>query len=196
MTMRTLANEKGVFLIMAVATLMLFFFMALVMVSVVGKESYSVVHQAQSLQAFGLAEAGIHRALTFLSREGGRCAEITGIFTSVTLGPGTFTVTATPYTPLPTTLSADINSTDTTISVADTTGFAPRGRINIESEFIDYTGTTGTSFTGARRGADGTTNADHTSGTSVSQYKCTVVSTGTIPGPAGDSKRVIEATVQ
>ena len=52
--MRALANEKGLSLIMAVATLLLFSFMALIMVSVVGKESYSVVHQAQSLDAFAL----------------------------------------------------------------------------------------------------------------------------------------------
>lgn len=194
--MPLLQNEKGVSLIMAVATLMLLSLMAITMVAVVSRESYSVVHHAQSIEAFALAEAGAHRALTFLSREEGSCTEITGgDFTDVPLGRGTVTVTATQYASS-TNLSANINATATTIPVDDTTGFAPLGRLIIRSEFIDYTGKTADSFTGGRRGADGTTAAAHDIDTTVSQYKCTIESTGIVPGPAGDSKRVVEVTVQ
>jgi hypothetical protein len=68
------------------------------------------------------------------------------------------------YNPTPTALSADIGTVDTTIPVVSTAGYAPHGSITIESETIYYAGTTPTSFTGARRGAAGTTAASHSAG--------------------------------
>jgi len=198
MTMKHVRNEKGVTVIAAVATLMVLSLMGTVVVSLVGIENYSALHQAQTLEAHWIAEAGIQRALTYMSREDGSCTAITGAapFTNVTLGRGTFTVTATRYLPSPTTLSANITAASTTITVGSTTGFAPRGRIVIDSELIAYTGTTATTFTGAKRGMDGTTAAAHSSGATVSQYQCTIVSTGTITAGFGDAKRVVEAVVQ
>jgi len=198
MAMKHVSNEKGVTVIAAVATLMVLSLMGTVVVSLVGIENYSALHQAQTLEAHWIAEAGIQRALTYMSREDGSCTAITGAaqFTNVTLGRGTFTVTATRYLPSPTTLSANITSTDTTITVGDTTGYAPRGRIAIDSELIAYTGTTATTFTGAKRGMDVTTPAAHTSGAAVSQLQCTISSTGTVSAGFGDAKRVVEAVVQ
>ncbi len=196
--MKHVRNEKGVTVIAAVATLMVLSLMGTVVVSLVGIENYSALHQAQTMEAHWIAEAGIQRALTFMSREDGSCTAITGgaQFTNVTLGRGTFTVTATRYLPSPTTLSVNITSTDTTNTVDSTTGFAPRGRIAIDSELIAYTGTTATTFTGAKRGMDGTTAAAHTSGAAVSQLQCTISSTGTVSAGFGDAKRVVEAIVQ
>ncbi|MEE9522661.1 MAG: hypothetical protein V3W05_07635, partial [candidate division NC10 bacterium] len=187
--MRALANEKGVGLITAVATLLILSLMAVVLVFLVGTETFSVVHQTQSAQSSLLAEAGAHRALTSLSKEGGICFAFTG----VPLGRGTFTTGGTEYQPTPTTLSAAIDASTTTIPVTSTSGYAPYGRITIDAEPIDYTAITATSFTGARRGANNTTAAAHTSGASVNQHQATVTSTGTIPsGSIGDAKRVIE----
>lgn len=161
--MRRVANEKGTALIAAVATLLILSLMGVVVVSLVGTESFSALHQAQSAQALPLAEAGAHRAVGFLAREGGECAAISDSvqFTDVSLGPGTFSVTGTRYNPTPTALSADIGAADTTIPVVSTAGYAPHGSITIESETIYYAGITPTSFTGARRGAAGTTAAGH-----------------------------------
>jgi len=196
--MKHMRNEKGVTVVAAVATLMVLSLMGTVVVSLVGIENYSALHQAQALEAHWIAEAGIQRALTYMSREDGSCTTITGAaqFTNVTLGRGTFTVTATRYLPSPTTLSANITNTDTTITVDSTTGYAPRGRIGIDSELINYTGTTATTFTGAKRGMDATTAAAHSLGAAVSQLQCTIVSTGTITAGFGDAKRVVEAIVQ
>lgn len=198
MTMKHMRNEKGVTVVAAVATLMVLSLMGTVVVSLVGIENYSALHQAQTLEAYWIAEAGVQRALTYMSREDGSCTAITGAaqFTNVMLGRGTFTVTAIRYLPSPTTLSANITNTDTTITVGDTTGYAPRGRIAIDSELIAYTGTTATTFTGAKRGMDGTTAAAHSSGATVSQYQCTISSTGTVSAGFGDAKRVVEAVVQ
>lgn len=54
-----------------------------------------------------------------------------------------------------------ISNSVTTIPVDSTTGFAATGTILIDSELITYSGKTATSFTGAGRGASGTTAAAH-----------------------------------
>ena len=72
------------------------------------------------------------------------------------------------YSGRKTTLTADINSSATTIA-ADTTTFAPSGWAVIESEVFWYAGITGTAFTGCARGAKSTTAASHTTGARISQ---------------------------
>ena len=58
-----------------------------------------------------------------------------------------------------TTLSADITSTDSVISVSSTKGFPDRyGILKIDDEIITYTEKTTTSFTGCIRGFSGITN--------------------------------------
>src|SRR5210317_91977 len=69
-----------------------------------------------------------------------------------------------------TTLNGTLNNSDTTISVASTTGFDSTGSIVIDTEEISYTGTTSTTFTGCTRGAGGTTAASIASGITVAQF--------------------------
>ncbi|MGH7408669.1 MAG: hypothetical protein ACREKF_11775 [Candidatus Methylomirabilales bacterium] len=199
-----MSNEKGVTVIAAVATLMVLSLVGTVVVSLVGIENYSALHEAQTLEAHWIAEAGIQRALTYMSRESGNCTAINGIgsWAGVTLGRGTFTVMATRYISS-TTASTPIMAGDATISVSSTTNFhspgpvyASRGRIAIDSEWIAYTGTTATTFTGAKRGMDGTSDVAHNSGVPVAQYQCIIKSTGTVTSGFGDAKRVVEAVAQ
>lgn len=69
------------------------------------------------------------------------------------------------------TLSADINSSATSIGVASTSGFAASGTIVIESEIITYSGTSGSNtFTGCTRGTNGSMATSHISGVTVTQY--------------------------
>ena len=67
------------------------------------------------------------------------------------------------------TLNGNINNSTTTITVVSTSAFTTSGAIWIAGEYITYTGTTATDFTGCVRGADGTTAASHLSGAQVSQ---------------------------
>jgi hypothetical protein len=67
------------------------------------------------------------------------------------------------------TLNGTINSSVTTITVDDTSGFPTAGEIVIETERITYTGKTGTQFTGCVRGANGTAAAAHTNGERVNE---------------------------
>jgi hypothetical protein len=58
-----------------------------------------------------------------------------------------------------------VDATQTTITVNSTVGFPPAGRIRLDTEQIDYTGTTSTTFTGCTRAAGGTIAATHVDNT-------------------------------
>ena len=65
-------------------------------------------------------------------------------------------------------LSLALDSSNATIAVVSTTGFAnATGTLLIDSELATYTGNTSTTFTGATRGTSGTIAASHTANTAV-----------------------------
>jgi len=69
-----------------------------------------------------------------------------------------------------TTLTTSITNTSTTpIVVGSTADFLSAGALIIDTEVIQYTGTTPTSFTGITRGAYGSTKAVHTAGAYISE---------------------------
>lgn len=83
------------------------------------------------------------------------------------------------------------------IPVNSVAGYAAHGRITIDAEAINYTGTsTNTAvcggidacFTGARRGVGGSAAASHSTGAAVFQNQCLIRATGT----SGDSRRIVE----
>jgi hypothetical protein len=69
-----------------------------------------------------------------------------------------------------TTLTANLTNVSTTpIQVASTAGFLSAGALIIDSELIQYTGKTATTFTGITRGAYGSSKSSHTAGVYVSE---------------------------
>ena len=71
-----------------------------------------------------------------------------------------------------TTLSQSHTDSVTTITVASTTGFSSTGTLHIGNEQVSYTGIgSSTTFTGATRGAGGTTASAHDSGVQVAQFE-------------------------
>ena len=70
-----------------------------------------------------------------------------------------------------TTLDGSLTDSATTVTVASTTGFDSAGTLHIGNEQITYTGTTSTTFTGATRGAGGTTAAAHSDATQEPQFE-------------------------
>ncbi len=82
-------------------------------------------------------------------------ASVTGIGSPV-YGSSTYTTN-----PNPAILKNDMDAVQTTARVLSTAGFPASGRLLIGTELVDYTGTTGNSFTGASRGVGGTTAASH-----------------------------------
>lgn len=69
-----------------------------------------------------------------------------------------------------TTLNGAHDSVVTTLVVVDTSSFPAAGYVVIDQEIIQYTGKTGTSFTGCTRGADGSTAAAHATASIVAAY--------------------------
>jgi hypothetical protein len=63
-----------------------------------------------------------------------------------------------------------ITAADTFVDVASTAGFANRGTLLIGNERINYTGLTGTSFTGLTRGVGGTVASPHGPNSTVVQF--------------------------
>jgi hypothetical protein len=76
-----------------------------------------------------------------------------------------------------TSLTANINTTATTLPVAATAGCASAGTVIIDSEEIRYTGVTANSFTGCTRGLN-MAAAAHTSGAVVSGTAGSITTTG------------------
>lgn len=66
-------------------------------------------------------------------------------------------------------LNGAITATATSITVDSTTGFAPSGRILIESEIIAYTNLTSTAFRGCTRGLEESTAATHADDTAITE---------------------------
>jgi len=74
-----------------------------------------------------------------------------------------------------TTLSGDINASVTTVPLTSLASCSGKGVVLVGTERIAYTGTTGTSLTGCKRGYRGTTAAVHSSGATVTNYNIVTV---------------------
>lgn len=149
---------------------------------------------AQSEQAYFAATSGIEYA-GFQFGPGTACNSGNIDNVTATVGQAQFTTTTQTYLASgATTTDAPLSAGNATINVSInpiTNGYAPHGRIWIDAEQINYTGRTATSFTGATRGAGGTTATTHVNGSRVSQNQCLVRSTGV----SGSATRIVEAAI-
>lgn len=185
--MRSLKSQRGSLLLIAVALIVVVSAMAVAISRLIVSDATSGAHHSNSAQALFVADSGIERAL-YGFRTGTACNLLA--YNNVVVGNGTFTTTGTLFQPASTNTTAAINATVTVIP-ANTAGYAPHGRVTIDAEQMDYTGVTATSFTGVRRGVNGTTAAAHANNRPVVQNQCLVRSTGTV----GAGVRVVEAGV-
>ncbi len=189
--MRLLKNQSGVSIIAALFIIVILAFMGMVFLTLFTTTSSTSINELQSTRALYVAEGGLERAVYQYKNDGTACASL--INTNIPLGTGNFTTSGTLYNPSPaTTLSSAIGAADTIIPVVSTAGYAPNGRIRIDSEEINYSSIAGNSFTGAQRGAAGSTAAAHALGALVLQNQCTINSTGVV----GNAQRVEEKVMQ
>jgi len=70
-----------------------------------------------------------------------------------------------------TTTTEDLDTTETVIDVTDASLFPTSGTIQIDSEEIDYTGTTATQFTGCTRGVNDTDASEHDPAATVAELQ-------------------------
>ena len=192
-----LLNNSGFSIIATVMVMMILALFAAVAVSLVTTGSNIGLQEEQGDAAFYIAEGGLEKAV-YKFKTGTSCNSLGETDTS--LGQGTFTIAgpaATLYT-LSNTLSAGIAAGATIIPVTSSAGFAPKGRIIIDSEIIDYYDISGNSLINAVRGIAGTTDAAHLINAQVAQDQCRIASTGAITSNplATPIQRVVERNLQ
>lgn len=189
--MSFLKNQSGVSLIAAIFIIVILAFMGMVFLTLFTATSSTSINELQSTQALYVAEGGMERAVYQYRKDGTACAAL--VNNNIPLGSGNFTTTGTLYSTSPsTTLSGAIGAGDTIIPAVSTAGYAPNGRIRIDSEDINYSSIAGNTFTGAQRGAGGTTAVAHAFGATALQSQCTINSTGVV----GNARRAVEKAIQ
>ncbi len=197
-------DQQG-FLILAAIVLIVVVgaFMAALTYMFVGSTRSGADHLA-SMKAFYIAQAGLERGRYAINSPfiaspptpidaRKQCANINS---TEKFGSGQFSVVGTFFLPTSSTLSSGITNAVTTIPLASVTGYSTEGIVTIDSEMLYYTGISGTSLTGAQRGQNGTAAAAHSSGATVSQNMCQLVSTGAVPSLAApQGQRVVKAFI-
>jgi len=191
--MKTFRLQRGQFL---VAGIVLIVVIALMIAALgylyVSGESGGALH-GQSERAYFAARSGIEYS-SGQYFNGSACSSLNNANVPVGGAGVTFTLTPTPtlYAPLTLTgTTAALTAASASIPVTSTAGYAPYGRLLIDSELINYTSTTATNFNGLTRGVGGTTAAAHAAGVTVSQNLCVVSSKGT----AGNANRIVEGAL-
>lgn len=119
------------------------------------------------------------------------CEDLASHYQTTALGEGEFQVTGTRYySSNPNTLTKLLLPTDNIIHVSSLSGFAPYGRVRINKEFLDYTGTSNDAancnneapcLTGAKHGTAFTSATSHNEGTLIGQNQCSVRITAAVP---------------
>src|SRR5580765_134760 len=176
--MKTARFQRGQLLI---AALVLIAVVGLMIVTLsylsVSTQSSGILH-SQSDQAYSAAKSGVE----FSARQyftGTGCTSLNNANVQVGNAGATFTLTPTLFAPLTlTATSGAVVAGAASIPVTSTAGYAARGRILVDSELINYTSITATTFDGLARGVGGTTAAAHASGATVSQNVCVIASRG------------------
>lgn len=192
---RFAGTQRGFLLVTAVTLIVVVALILSVMVFLSATSEESGASHMQSGQALFVAESGLERAMVAY-QTGTACNSLT--FVNVSFGAGQFSATGRMYNPAtPAVLAAGgVNNSVTTIPTTSASlaadGYAPSGRIHIDSEEIFYTGLAGGSFTGAQRGVAGTTAAAHAAGTAVYQNLCRLQSIGMV----GGARRIVERSAQ
>lgn len=188
-------RQKGFLLITAVILIIVLGLLGTALVSMFIRNTKSTL-QLRSIPAAGaLAESGLEQArknftlTNFSTRQA--CANLsstyvlptsgTAIGESVT-GPASNTANNPRYAYATLSTAISAASTPTTITVNDTSVFAPDGWVLIGKEVFQYSRIdNATTLGGVARAKDGTYATDHVSGVLVSQYQCYVAGIGRAP---------------
>ena len=204
-------RTKGFLFILAAFLVIIGAFIAVTVTHLVTNKATTTKHHNNSAQAFFIASSGLQHAIQAMNSptisQRVSCQSITGHsgFTNITLGQGQYTVTGSIVTLNNITLTANLSPTTAVIPVSSLTGFTKSGQVMIDSESINYTGSSSNSstclgsapcLTGITRGAENSTATSHSTGVMVAQSRCHITSTGYVPTSANPkSKRIVSADV-
>jgi hypothetical protein len=209
--MKIRKSKRGFLLVAAIFLLVVGGFVGTIISHFVTQDFSGSKSDLDSTQAFYIASAGLqhatYSATTNNLNDRVACPSISANdeFTGIDLGTGNYTVTAASITSANASLSATINSSTSIIPVTSLTNYTNYGRLLIDGEVIDYTSTSSDNndcssnapcFLGAIRGVSGSDATSHSSGVSVVQNRCHIISTGTVAGDNSvNGRRVLSEDV-
>lgn len=199
------SRQRGFLLIAAAVLIAVAAVMAAIIITLTAGSGRAGTLHVASTQALFAAESGLERALYGFSRQGTSCA---GLNYSGTVPIGavsaSFATSATAYSAASLSLASNISASATIIPVtpaAALANYAPHGRLFIEGEAINYSGSSTdpavcgagnpACFTGITRGVAGSVASAHTAGTRVRQGQCLIRSVGT----SGGAQRTLERAI-
>ncbi|WP_133129851.1 hypothetical protein [Legionella yabuuchiae] len=200
-------RQRGFLAIAAVAMIVLVGILSTAIVALAVRASLFSIHLGAKNKAVFIAESGLEQGRSNLTQDilANRQTCI-GLSSTVSMTGGRFTVVpasdaANLLNPRYafSTLSTPISSgaTPATIEVSDTSVFAPYGRVLIGREVFQYDRiATSTTLDGITRAQDVSLNQGHASGTLVSQYQCTIQSTGNSPATHPEGVRQYRQGIQ
>lgn len=189
-------KQNGFALVSVVIAFIIISLMAVFFTNFISTESAISVDKLKGSQAYYIAEGALERALFAYNKYTTSCNALNF---KGSLGAGQYETLGNLYTPSPfTELSNNITNTSTVVPVNSLTGYAPRGRIRIDSEEISYSNLSFLTsecspfappcFIGVQRGVSDTIPANHSVGARVYQNQCTITSSGFI----GEFKRTTQ----
>ena len=158
--MRSLKRQQGVSIVAAIFIIVVLGFMGVMFLTLVNTGSLSSVDDVQSAQAFSIAEGGLEYDQRSLAQnlEWYRSTADPIATTTKSLGAGGGSFTVASYLPA-TMLRRRLRAADASMTVYTTNRFPPAGILQISDdaglangEFVQYAGTTATTFTGLTRG--------------------------------------------
>src|SRR5436309_4282784 len=189
--MKTFRLQRGQLLVAGIVLIVMIALMIATLGYLYVSGDSTGTHHGQSERAYFAARSGIEYSGGQYFN-GSACSSLNNAAVPVGGAAVTFTLTPTLYAPLTLTgTTAALTAASASIPAISTAGYAPYGRLLIDSELINYTSRTGTNFNGLTRGVGGTTAAAHAAGVTVSQNLCIVSSTGA----AGNAKRIVEGAL-
>lgn len=183
-------RARGFLLIVAILVLVVVALAVAALGNMTSADIRSSSGHAQSEQAYFAATSGIEYA-GFQLGPGTACTGGSIHNVTATVGQARFTTTSQEFLASTATTANPLAANATTVGVGSTAGFALHGRIWINAEQMNYTGTTPTAFTGVSRGLAGTSATAHALGSIVSQDQCLVKSTGV----SRDATRIVESAM-
>ena len=194
--LQQIGQKQSGFLIMAAAVIIVIFgLIAAFLVSMLLRSSEGTIYLGASTQAEALAESGLQQGAANLTDDILATRQTcTGLSATQSISTGSFNVTAAsdaanlvnPRYAFAT-LSGGITAgaTPTTLTVNDSSVFAPQGRVLIGREVFRYARIANAiTLAGVVRAQDTSVATVHPSGALVSQYQCMMDSIGSAPGVA------------
>ena len=179
-------KQQGYLLIVACMLIVVIGFIGLMLTRMFTNQAQTSSNQLQAKQALYLAMSGLDIAKRDVTINSVACNGT--LHNAENLLGGQFTVTGTLSNPASTTLNGSITASSTSLMLTSTVGFAPKGIVLIDSEYIYYNSLSGNLLSQLTRskGPGGVASA-HASGAVASQNQCQLQSTGYEPTAASFS---------